>query len=238
MRIASFDIGIKHLGLCILDISGNNEHKIERWNVINVLEDRENRCDMIDKKEKRCDKIATIKVSDKYCCDKKGCIKSVDLLYPISQYQRIQLKKNKPVIKEPLFSLCSSINSVLGDYIEDIIKCDIVVLENQPVLKNPTMKSVQMFIYSYCLINGVKNIALFNANKKLDIYDGEEIDTKGKSGYALRKYLSIEYTRYFLRKNGFEDRIEFFEKNKKMDDLADCYLQGLTYYKTLNKKKK
>jgi len=237
MRIASFDIGIKHLGLCILDISGN-DHKINRWNVINVLEEKDIKCDMIDKKEKKCDKNATIVVNSKYCCDKKSCIKSFDLIYPISQHKRIQLKKNKPVIKEPLFSLCSSINKVLGDYIDDIKECDIVVLENQPVLKNPTMKSVQMFIYSYCLIHGVHNIALFNANKKLDIYDGDEIDTKGKSGYALRKYLSIEYTKYFLRKNEFNEKLEYFEKNKKMDDLADCYLQGLTYYKTLNKKKK
>jgi len=103
------------------------------------------------------------------------------------------------------------------------------------------MKSVQMFIYSHCLINGAKNIALFNANKKLDIYDGPEIDTKGKTGYTLRKYLSVEYTKYFLRKNEnqhMKDKLEYFEKNKKMDDLADCYLQGLTYYKSLSKKKK
>ena len=30
-----------------------------------------------------------------------------------------------------------------------------VLLENQPALKNPTMKSIQMMIYSYFLINGV-----------------------------------------------------------------------------------
>jgi|694.fasta_scaffold17692_1 hypothetical protein len=237
MRIASFDIGIKHLAFCILDIDANNSHSIYKWNVINVLEDSQNFCEMINNKEKKCEKVASIIANGKYCCDKKTCIKSFDLLYPISQHPRSQLKKSKPVIKEPLFSLCTSIKRVLDNYIDDIKSCDIVVLENQPVLKNPTMKSVQMFIYSHCLINGAKNIALFNANKKLDIYDGPEIDSKGKSGYTLRKYLSVEYTRFFLKRDN-SLWIDYFEKNKKMDDLADCYLQGLTYHKSMNKKKK
>ena len=30
-----------------------------------------------------------------------------------------------------------------------------VIVENQPSLKNPTMKSIQMMVYSYFLINGV-----------------------------------------------------------------------------------
>ena len=236
MRIASFDIGIKHLGLCILDIDPNN-HSIYKWNVINVLEDIQNVCEIVTK-DKKCAKLATTHANGKYCCDKKTCVKAFNLLYPVSQYPRTELKKSKPVIKEPLFSLCSNIKNILDDYIDDIKSCDIVVLENQPVLKNPTMKSVQMFIYAHCLISGAKNIALFNANKKLDIYDGPEIDTKGKSGYTLRKYLSVEYTKYFLKKNEFNENLEYFEKNKKKDDLADCYLQGLTYYKSFNKKKK
>jgi hypothetical protein len=41
-----------------------------------------------------------------------------------------------------------------------------------------------------------------------------------------------------LKKNEFNENLEYFEKNKKKDDLADCYLQGLTYYKSFNKKKK
>ena len=51
----------------------------------------------------------------------------------------------------------------------NLLNCDIVVIENQPVLKNPTMKSIQMVLYSYFLIYGytvhdspIKNIALFN----------------------------------------------------------------------------
>ena len=37
-------------------------------------------------------------------------------------------------------------------------KIDKVVIENQPALKNPTMKSVQMILYSYFLIEGVTTL--------------------------------------------------------------------------------
>ena len=99
------------------------------------------------------------------------------------------------------------------------------------------MKSIQMVLYSYFLIYGhtdnsspIQNIALFNAGRKLDIYDGPKIENvKDASTYAGRKKLSILYTQYFLRDN--KSNLDFFNKHKKKDDLADSYLQCLTYYK-------
>ena len=41
--------------------------------------------------------------------------------------------------------------------------------------------------------------------------------------------LSIIYTQYFLRNNN--EKLDFLIKHKKKDDLADSYLQCLTYYK-------
>ncbi|MEC8542095.1 MAG: hypothetical protein VXY89_00890, partial [SAR324 cluster bacterium] len=32
-----------------------------------------------------------------------------------------------------------------------------VLIENQPALKNPTMKSVQMIIYTFFIMNGIMN---------------------------------------------------------------------------------
>ena len=55
---------------------------------------------------------------------------------------------------------------------------DKVVIENQPAMKNPTMKSIQMMIYSYFLMNGVcydspiTNIEMINARNKLKAYQG------------------------------------------------------------------
>jgi hypothetical protein len=59
-----------------------------------------------------------------------------------------------------------------------------VLIENQPTLKNPTMKSIQMIIYSYFLIRGkidkkdelLQNIRFISATNKLKVYQGPYID--------------------------------------------------------------
>ena len=44
----------------------------------------------------------------------------------------------------------------------ELLKADIVVIENQPVLKNPTMKSIQMVLYSFFLKGGWFGIISFS----------------------------------------------------------------------------
>jgi hypothetical protein len=68
-----------------------------------------------------------------------------------------------------------------------LLDVDIVVIENQPSLKNPKMKSIQMILYSYFLILGkvigngdksnsyIQSIDFCSASNKLKVYDGPEI---------------------------------------------------------------
>lgn len=77
-----------------------------------------------------------------------------------------------------------------------LLSVDYVVIENQPSLKNPKMKSIQMILYSYFLILGkivgtenpgasfIQNIDFCSASNKLKIYDGPEIvlEEKKKRG--------------------------------------------------------
>ena len=109
---------------------------------------------------------------------------------------------------------------------------DYILIENQPVLKNPVMKSVQMILYSFFLINGIinntiKEIKFISARNKLKVYDGPPIEVKVKGKYAKRKRLSIEYCRYMI--NDDTDNLNFFNKHKKKDDLADCFLQAIWF---------
>ena len=71
--------------------------------------------------------------------------------------------------------------------IPELLNVDIVVIENQPSLKNPQMKSIQMILYSYFLILGkvigngnlsssyIENIDFCSASNKLKVYDGPKI---------------------------------------------------------------
>jgi hypothetical protein len=80
-----------------------------------------------------------------------------------------------------------------------LLDVDIVVIENQPSLKNPQMKSIQMILYSYFLIlgkvigNGEKSssyidkIDFCSASNKLKIYDGPPIILEEKKKRASTK---------------------------------------------------
>ena len=58
---------------------------------------------------------------------------------------------------------------------------------------------------------------------------------KKKTTYNERKKLSIEVTKNILIKNStLQKWKDFFNKHKKKDDLADCFLQGRWYLNTTN----
>ena len=104
-----------------------------------------------------------------------------------------------------------------------------VIVENQPSLKNPTMKSIQMMVYSYFLIKYENaNLEMINARNKLKVYNGPKIECEIKDKYKKNKYLAIEYCHHMIKEN--EDKfIQLYNESKKKDDLADCYLQGIYY---------
>ena len=121
-----------------------------------------------------------------------------------------------------------------------------VLLENQPVLKNPVMKSIQILIMGFfkyesvILGREIKLIKLFNASNKLKLgkkliqFNESEDILKIKSKYNRNKKLAILYTNYFLEKELYSDYNKYstlFNEHKKKDDLSDAFLQGLYYIK-------
>jgi hypothetical protein len=137
-------------------------------------------------------------------------------------------------------TLYNKLHNIFIDY--DISK---VLLENQPVLKNPVMKSIQMIIYGYfayeknIMGREIEYIKLINASNKLklgknlkEINNSEDI-LKIKSKYTRNKKLAIIYTNHFLKERliveDYEKYNDIFNNHKKKDDLADAFLQGLYF---------
>ncbi len=246
MRILSWDVGIHHLSYCILERNdefeneneNENEEKkinIRKWGIIDLAED--------------------------------------------------------PIQKKNMTYIFENIPKKLDEIPELLNNIDLVCIENQPTLKNPTMKTIQVILYSYFLIRGktdnkeypVKQISFISATNKLKVYQGPYInpDLYTKSGklknepkskkvntknqplileflapaeqqcieikeeddinlesekggekkasavcYGDKKKLAILYTREMIKKDHIE-YLEFFEGNKKKDDLSDSYLQGM-----------
>jgi hypothetical protein len=126
---------------------------------------------------------------------------------------------------------------------------EVVLLENQPVLKNPTMKSVQMFMYSYFIMRGIiqqpdnpiAQVKCYMANNKTKLLTElpEEEQTRikmelegVKESYQINKKTSVAIVRYLLDQNVNKKWKLFFEGHCKKDDLADSLLMSIHY--TLN----
>ena len=108
---------------------------------------------------------------------------------------------------------------------------DVVIIENQLSTLATRMKTLQGMITQYFIMRGVPDIRFISATNKLKLFskEGEEGDKgdKGDKGdYADRKKRSIEITRTLIALHAPE-YLPLFEKHKKKDDLADCFLQGM-----------
>ena len=122
-----------------------------------------------------------------------------------------------PKLKNPMFDLGKNIIQTLDEK-KNFLESEIVIIENQPALKNPTMKSVQMIVYSYFLMKGsIKDIQMINARNKLKAYEGPKVECNIKETYKRNKYLAIQYTRYMMYQNPkiSNDYHKLFEESKK-----------------------
>jgi hypothetical protein len=128
-----------------------------------------------------------------------------------------------------------------------LLDADYVIIENQPSMKNPRMKSIASTIYDYYLIRGkvdkelnksniceVKFISPSNKLKISNSKDKEDLNNVPKSQkYKLIKSLGIKYCLELI--SHLNNWIIFFNTNKKKDDLADSFLQGLWFLSTFKK---
>ena len=108
---------------------------------------------------------------------------------------------------------------------------DVVIIENQLSTLATRMKTLQGMITQYFIMRGVPDIRFISATNKLKLFSKEEgeggkDDKDDKSDYADRKKRSMEITRALIAEHAPE-HIGLYDKHKKKDDLADCFLQGV-----------
>jgi len=106
---------------------------------------------------------------------------------------------------------------------------DIVLIENQigPIANR--MNCIQGMISQYLIMKDMNNIQFISAANKLKFFIGNK-----KTTYCERKRIGVEVTKQLLVRNDDnnvnKDKItDLFNKHKKKDDLADCFLQGIWY---------
>ena len=153
--------------------------------------------------------------------------------YPIKviDWNVLDLKYNNNELK-----LCVELTNQLDSYLNVFKTVDRLVIERQP---DKRMMRISGILEGYFAtrfqvdhIGMLKKVDFFNAANKFKCYTGPYVkkpgSLNGKKNYKNRKIYATLLCRNMI--NQFcSDRIDFFKKHTKNDDLSDCFLQGFTY---------
>jgi hypothetical protein len=139
-------------------------------------------------------------------------------------------------MKYPIQTLSTTLFSKL-DTFPDFLTVDEVLVENQPSLLNPTMKTVSAVLFSYFIIRGItdrertkskiQNVKFTSPTNKLEINKTkttkELCEAKNKRNkYDITKGLGMLYCKYLIDDKDLKTLNEYTKK----DDMCDAFLQG------------
>lgn len=108
-----------------------------------------------------------------------------------------------------------------------------ILIEKQPKV-NPKMRSVAACLQTYFMIRSCvdlgedSEVILYSPKYKLNCYTGPPLEVSGTNQYYRNKMMGIAHCRALLTEKN-ESWKDFFESRRKKDDLADSFLQGLSY---------
>jgi hypothetical protein len=144
-----------------------------------------------------------------------------------------------------LEKLSEELFSRLDEKIDDFLDVDEVLIENQPVYMNPTMKTISSLLYAYFYVKGIndkentksniKNIFFCSPSKKLEFSpktsknEIKKISQKESEIYPITKQISVLYcTNVFMTDK--PDCVKFINAHDRQHDMCDAFLQALTHY--------
>jgi hypothetical protein len=251
MRVLAFDIGIKNLAWCLMDSS---EGVID-WCNYNIMNDisgavasaakckcgsnaaweysTNNQLHASCKRHLPKDRPASNATT---AGDLKALLKSNgqsvkgkkdELRERALECASLPLQKKITKTKSlGLMDIYDGIRKCIRDRASTMLTADAILLENQPAYKNPTMKTIQSFLFAALreashTASKFPDIDLVHASQKV------EYETKGDAGYAERKGNSEEKVLEHIKDPQWRD---FFQKAKKRSDLADAYCMCLQWF--------
>ena len=225
MKILSFDIGIKNMALCCLEV--NNENKrtdILHWDVLNLLHDNSQTqcvCNQYNKAKSKkqpptvCQKKAKYKKNDQYYCDKHA--KSSPFLVPTKSMKLPFLKKQKV---DFLISLSHSL--FLFENTHEKMKKDEYV---EKIFEHYEKKSLEPIQITKTKAGDIDLIDIgIKMKKELDKYDFQDIQhvviENQLSPLASRmKTIQGMLAQYFIMKYD-QIKIEFISSSGKLKGLS------------------
>lgn len=227
------DIGLRHLSMCIM----TSDHEILLWDVFNVLDTDNHHCGAILKDgstvcNKRC--------SMKYSID-------CDIVYTCERHFPKTIKKTKAnafrikniseyLLQDIAKAFLKKIDCIYENNKDIFMRLDSVFIELQTQI-NPKAVFMSHILYGKLVElykDTLVSIRFVRASQKLKLknhYTGPELICPLKGAYAERKWLSIQYCKWFLQnKFSVEERdkwLPVFSSFSKADDAADSFLYAI-----------
>jgi hypothetical protein len=233
MKILSIDVGVKNLSYIVVDIVNIDSNPVEnnwnilKWEKINLIHSYSD-LNYVSreyfkwtiKELQDCSQVIKLDITS--AKSKKEILLCFSFFFSTFKSRDITLQE-----------LCQKVISHFDTYLPDII-FDNVIIENQPCMKNPRMKTMQMIIFTYFAIASHRSLTPFevccvSAGRKLSFCKEIgwiiEIST---NDYKKTKSDSVRIV------SGFNDVKEHdsWRNTKKKDDLSDVYLQALAFAHT------
>lgn len=183
-------------------------------------------------------------------CNQEECNKKVKYLVDglelcaSHKKQKFDFYKNNYIIKKiknincstyPIDKVADRMIYILDTKYEHLLKCDRVLLELQP-LKSPRIKSISNYLSMYYRMNGkhykkndsnILEVQYIMATNKLKF--NENNTNENIDNYKNRKKTGIENVNDYFTFIQDNENKEWFNKQRKKDDLADSLLQILFY---------
>jgi hypothetical protein len=245
-------MGIRNLAFCLLDVSGQNYNIIswDNYDLINgtdsqtssrctcggpaswINNDNVIKCKKCVKKERlvclpeeislSIKSLKPLSKQENWNIDSKS--KKEDYINEVKKRYLLPFKKGKINSKINLLTCLDAINSFLDIHIEIFAKAEVIRIENQPVFDNPTMKSVQIILFTLITHRLKKdhkwtgNICFVHASKKTK--EDKEIVNSYKGRKDSAEKLVLEKLKDDMWRN-------FFLSKQKRSDLADSFLMSL-----------
>jgi len=264
-KILSFDMGIRNLAYCVVDISGSS-FVILDWDNYDLLAGSDSqtasRCvcsgppSWLDNSSsiwcKKCVKAGKTSLkglpndikfnikSLKEFCEKSGWAipkkpKKDDYMDLIKKAYLLPYIKPKGTMKTDLGILLVAIEKFLDSRLVKFSEVSIIRIENQPVFDAPTMKSVQIILYTLLTYrlrkehNWTGEIVFVHASKKTE--EAQEVVDKAGGDYKARKDTAELLTLEKLKGSEHRVWLDYFNSKKKKSDLADAFLMCLRLVK-------
>ena len=254
LNVLSIDVGIKNLTYSYLHLYSETEFYIDKWEIVDVFSFNQPPLQQLLYNYSKMTKIQL-----KEIILKEKIVKDEDM----NEFNKMKKEEYKDIIKKYLkekgFKLRKKDSNLsiddLGSRVIEMLEIkfgeiihgfDYVLIENQPCMKNPKMKSLQIIIMTYFLLKKIQLkkdfiVKCVHANLKMKYCVQRNFIDKKPESYKENKKMACFVVNKLLenvsnlpnkelRDKTIYNIENIWKKTKKKDDLSDVVLQTLGFF--------